>query len=263
MEKAPEKTRYHMLDTLRGVMIIGVVLSHFLLYMGENGFIWAERLFVNPIIDGISLFGRILFVLLAGLCSRLSHNNLKRGLLVSACSLVISIVTLGIDLIFFGELGVMFIYMGILQLLGVCMLLYALLEKLFSNVKPLPDFLSVVLFFAFMLMYWATYDIASGKIGIGSLSVSFEPAKSLIGSIIGTGEYRIISADCFPLIPWSFAFFAGTFIGKFFKEGRVPRFLCKDICPPVTYIGKKTLWIYLLHPPLIYGIAVLIGYIAG
>ena len=258
MEKA-EKTRYHMLDTLRGVMIIGVVLSHFLIDMAELGSPWAQGALQNPFVDGISAVGRMLFILLAGICTHLSRNNLKRGLLVLGAAAFVSIATLIGDLVFFGEIGNMFIYMGILHLLAFCMLLYAGLELLLKKMPPLSDALTWVFTVVFIILFALTYNLCSGVFGIASFSLRFTPHETFLSALLGTGIYRpLVSADSFPAIPWSFIFFAGAFLGKYFKEDRVPAFLRKDVCPPVTYIGKKTLWIYLLHQPLVYGIAVLI-----
>ena len=250
-----DNKRFHMLDTLRGIMIIGVVLSHFLVDLDSYGVAWATSLLYNPIIEAISVVGRILFVLLAGICTHLSHNNLRRGLIVAGAAAVISIATLAVDVFFFGEIGYVFIYMGILHLLAVCMLLYALIEPLFKG-KSLPDPLTWLLFIMLAALFAATYNLSTGKLGFYSINTT----DTLLGAILGTGVYpELISADSFPIIPWTFIFFAGALLGKYFKEDRVPAFLHKNICPPLSYIGRKTLIIYLLHQPLIYGIAVLIG----
>lgn len=253
-------SRFHMLDTLRGVMILGVVLFHFAFDMYMFGSELAYKAVTSPVFNIIATIGRILFVLLAGICTRLSRSNLRRGILVLMGADIISFVTLAIDLVFFRSVGELFIYFGILHLMAACILLYALFDFIFKKIKlsrRTMHILSIVLFFVFVLAFAATYNIYEGTLGFGSYSIRIASQLhgTLMGSILGFGGYTPVSADYFPLMPWCFIFFAGSFLGIFFKEDKVPAFLHKDICPPITFIGRKTLWVYLLHQPLIYGIA--------
>lgn len=266
-----EKTvsRFHMIDTLRGVMIVGVVLAHFVFDMEMMGFAWAHTFMQNPIFNAVAVFGRIMFVFIAGICSRLSRNNIKRSLLVLGGAAVVSLVTLVLDLIMFGEVGHLFIYFGILHLLGFCMLFYGLLELALRRVKINEKSIFIIsgaLFVLFAVMYFASDSIYSphdgyfGLFGIKLIDTAGNPLHgSIPGILLGFGGFKPLSADYFPILPWSFMFFSGAFLGKFFKEDKVPALLHRDICPPVTYIGRKTLWIYMLHQPLVYGLAVVLA----
>lgn len=264
MKDALKPNRFYMLDTLRGLMIVGVVLFHFVYDMYVMGADWADTLISLPIFEFIANVGRVLFILLAGICTHLSRNNLRRGLLVTAASAVVSIATLILDLVMFRKIGEMFIYFGILHLMAACILLYALFElifkKLFSK-KRLPDALNVVLILFFISTFAATFDMYSGNLLFGAFDASCALQGTLVGAILGFSGYYPMSADYFPLIPWAFIFFAGSFMGVYFREDKVPSFLHKDICPPLTFIGNKTLIIYILHQPLIYGIALAVSYI--
>ena len=97
-------SRFYMLDTLRGVMIIGVVLFHFAFDLYFVGIPWAETLINASIFEFIANIGRFLFLFIAGICCFLSRNNLKRSLLVLAGAGIVSIATLLLDF-FFGEIG--------------------------------------------------------------------------------------------------------------------------------------------------------------
>lgn len=262
-------SRFYMLDTLRGVMIIGVVLFHFAFDLYLVGIPWAEALINASIFEFIANIGRFLFLFIAGICCFLSRNNLKRSLLVLAGAGIVSIATLLLD-VFFGEIGDMLIYFGILHLMGVCMLIYALSELIFKKKLSAPSSRTsrtVCLAISLLLLFFffALFNLGNGSIGIFGMKAEVHSKLygTLGGAILGFPGFEPASADYFPLIPWAFAFFAGASLGVYFKEDRVPSFLHRDICPLITKIGQKTLYIYILHQPLIYGIAALIGYIAA
>ena len=62
------------------------------------------------------------------------------------------------------------------------------------------------------------------------------------------------SADYFPLIPWWGLFgFAAALGALWLKKGSVPDLLKKDV-PFLRTLGRKSLWIYLLHQPVIMGV---------
>lgn len=62
------------------------------------------------------------------------------------------------------------------------------------------------------------------------------------------------SADYFPLIPWWGLFgFAAALGALWLKKGSVPDLLKKD-APFLRTLGRKSLWIYLLHQPVIMGV---------
>lgn len=261
-----KRERLHMLDTLRGFMIVGVVIFHFVFDMYCMDAEWAEVLINSPIFEFIANVGRTLFLLLAGICTRFSRNNLKRGLFVAAAAVIISIATAALDLISVGSLGNMFIYFGILHLMAVCMLLYALFDMALSHVKPNPNVNTVLrpcIIALCALAFAITFRLYDGTVGIGGFAkeVSCALNGTLLGVLLGFSGFSPLSADYFPLMPWAFAFFAGSFLGAYFQEGKAPEFLYKNICPPLTFAGRHTLIIYLAHQPLIYGIAVLVSYI--
>ncbi|MBQ9950197.1 MAG: DUF1624 domain-containing protein [Clostridia bacterium] len=261
-----KRERLHMLDTLRGLMIVGVVLFHFVFDMYRMDSEWAETFINAPIFELIANVGRILFLLLAGICTRFSRNNLKRGLFVAAAAVIISVATAALDFISVGSLGNLFIYFGILHLMAVCMLLYALSDIILSHVKLNPNVNAVLrpcIIALFALAFVITFRLYDGSLGIGGFSktVNCGLNGTLLGVLLGFHGFLPLSADYFPLMPWAFAFFAGSFLGAYFQEGHVPKFLYKNICPPLTFAGRHTLIIYLAHQPLIYGIAVLVSYI--
>ena len=62
------------------------------------------------------------------------------------------------------------------------------------------------------------------------------------------------SSDYFPLLPWVFLYWAGYFFAQWFRArctaqpGLPPKAL-----RPLCAVGSRTLLIYMLHQPVIYG----------
>ena len=89
------KKRIVILDTIRGILIILVILYHFLY---DLNFIFNVNI---PLMNtaGINIFRDIfvsMLIFISGICCNLSKSNLKRGIKVLFFGLVISVVTITI-----------------------------------------------------------------------------------------------------------------------------------------------------------------------
>lgn len=239
------KPRYYLLDTIRGICIILVVLYHLLYDLSEvfgGHYSFFKSNGMNIFRDGF--VGVLIF--LAGISCNLTRSNLKRGVKTFLCGMLISLVML----IAMPQSKVVF---GILHFLGVGMMLYGILERVFAKLPVSVGFLG---FFLLFMLTLGVHDGYFGWPGIFVLEFSKVP-KNIILFILGfkTGHG---SGDYWPIIPWLFLFLSGTYLGRYFKEGNVPVWFTKNPVPPLSFIGRKTLIIYLLHQPIIYGILWLI-----
>ncbi|MBQ1956109.1 MAG: DUF1624 domain-containing protein, partial [Clostridia bacterium] len=54
----------------------------------------------------------------------------------------------------------------------------------------------------------------------------------------------------------------GAWAGKYIAEGRFPSWFYRMNFKPLEFIGKHTIWIYLIHQPLCMGIVMLIKALA-
>ncbi|NLB62384.1 MAG: DUF1624 domain-containing protein, partial [Clostridiales bacterium] len=182
---------------------------------------------------------------------------LKRGMICLGFAFGITIVT-------YLFLRDYFIYVGILHLLGFCMVLFALIERLnlFAWVKH-KKIASAIAMLVFLILYIITHAIYYRTKGLWLFSytpISDSPLYgTFVGYILGFGGYQMGSADYFPLIPWAFIFFSGVFCGYFFKHNLVPKIFKNRIYKPLTVIGRHTLLIYVLHQPIAWGIAQLLA----
>ncbi|MDR2606121.1 MAG: DUF1624 domain-containing protein [Oscillospiraceae bacterium] len=175
-------------------------------------------LFTNPVFDFLHYVFAGLFILLSGVSSRFSHSNIKRGLKTLACAALVTAVSYAVD---------MPIWFGILHLLAFCMIFYGLLEK---ALEKLP-------FWVYILL-WA-----------GSILLL---RSGILPSL------NIFSADWFPPLPWMFVFLFGTWVGKLIAARKFPQWFYDFNVPLLPSVGRKSLWIYLLHQPILYGITMLI-----
>lgn len=253
--------RIHFMDTVRGVIILGIVVYHTLF---DLAFVFGikpmQTVMTFWLADFIRDWGAGMMILMCGICCRLSRSNLKRGIECLIVSLLLSLVT-------FFFMRDEFIYFGILHFLALAMLLYVLLQKVIDRI---PWWVSIITFVAFLF----AFGIPSGYFGVcyqkfvilpemtahlpalqlGSVTVKMDWVNYVLVCLGLPARVAVGSGDYFPVIPWILMFFTGTILGKFFKEGHVPKWFYKDICKPITWMGTKTLWIYLLHQPVVYGI---------
>lgn len=62
------------------------------------------------------------------------------------------------------------------------------------------------------------------------------------------------SADYFSIFPWIFMFIAGSFMGKYAREEKFPEFTYKRHSRFFGFVGKNSLWFYLGHQAVLYGV---------
>lgn len=238
--------RVHLLDTLRGLPMIYMILFHIgydLVYM--FGADWLAPFFQGQM--KISPIFTASFVFLAGITVRFSRNPAKHGarlLLIAAC------FTLVTSFIFAGGA----IYFGVLHLISCGMLVYSVVSK---YTDKLPWWLGAALcavIFAF------TYNTQRGFFGFGELAVSVPEILTTNNLLYPFGFITpyYISVDYLPLLPWLFMFLGGTFVGRLIVNRKLPKLFYRDICPPITWLGRNSLLIYILHQPIVFGLLYLI-----
>lgn len=236
------KKRIWELDALRGVCILGMVIVHFVYDLVE---LYALVPMAYPKwFAFIKDWGGVLFLLLSGTCATLGSRSTRRGLVVFACGMVCTVVTLGMYLL--GLSGKeMIIYFGVLHCLGVCMLLWGLFKKL-------PTWALAALGAVFT---------AAGLWLRGQL-FSF-PWLTVLGFV----PEGFASSDYFPLLPNLGFFLLGAAVGRTVyreKTTRLPKVNAENpIVRFFTLCGRHSLAIYLLHQPILAGIMMAAASIVG
>ena len=228
------KKRIWELDALRGLCIIGMVIVHCIYDMVELYRLvdWRYPMWFTFVKD----WGGILFLLISGISITLGSKHLRRGLIVFACGMLCTAVTFGMVQFGFSGKGMM-IWFGVLHCLGICMLLWPLFKKL-----PTP--VMAILGIAF---------VALGYYFDASVRVDFPWLIPL-----GVLQPGFVSSDYFPLLPNLGFFLLGAVLGKTIYRNKAS--LLPNVDPknpavrPLTFCGKHSLWIYLLHQPVIAGL---------
>ena len=238
------KQRYFWIDNIRAIAMVSMIVFHAvwdLVYLygmdwewygSDLAFLWQQSICWT-------------FILLSGFCWSFSRNPLKQGLIVSAGGLIVTVVTL----IFSYESRVIF---GVLNLIGASALLLIPLSKYLDKI---PTFTGSCLMF---LMFGFTYGINDRHLGFFGLKLFELPLnlyKNLFTAFWGFPEIGFYSSDYFALLPWMFLYFAGYFLYGMWKEGQIPDAAClNQKIPVLTWMGKNSLLIYMIHQPVIYGI---------
>lgn len=236
--KKPSKidSRIWELDALRGFMILCVIAVHTLFDLEG---------IVNINYPAFYIFirenGGILFILLSGICATLGTKTFKRGLIVFGAGMLITAVTYGLSC--FGMFSEqMIISFGILHMLGFCMIIWPLVRKLPMWSICIIGILIVILGFA----------------------IEGKTSEIPFSYIVGIPSYYYAAGDYFPLVPYTGWFFIGAFAGSLLyrkKQSLFPKapkdfFLIRFL----RYCGVYSLYIYLIHQPIAFGIISLISY---
>ena len=242
------KTRLYFLDTLRGWTLLNMIAYHGLWnlvhlygirldwYRGTLGYVWQQSICWT-------------FILLSGFCWRLSRNHWKRGLTVFAGGLVVSAVTH----LAMPQAAINF---GILTFLGSAVLLLIPLEKGLKKIPALPGLLASSMAFCILR------NVGGGTFGFEGLVLGAVPRglyRNLLTAYLGFPAPDFHSTDYFALIPWMGLFLAGYFLYRIFHaKGWDVRLFAKGRIPGLTFLGKHSLLVYLLHQPVLYGVMTLL-----
>lgn len=235
--------RIHFMDEVRGFDILLMVVFHGFYtagYIFNLG--WGRILFLffqpaEPFFAG-------LFIFICGVSCRLSRNNLKRGSLLL-------LIALSITLILWIFLPDQIILFGILHFLGVAILIFAFLRPVLNRIKPLTGL--IICGVLLIITWWVPY-YHGHLIGIKGLLSWNIPSSLNKWWLYPLGLGYLPSSDYFPIIPWIFCFFAGSFAGVWAAKGRFPRWMYRQRVPFLSKIGRHTLLIYILHQPVIYAV---------
>ena len=237
-----KKQRYTVLDILRGLCIISMVLYHGTwdaVYMFGASAPWYESY-------GAYLWQQSIcwtFILLSGFCFSIGKRKLRRGLLVLACSAVISLVTS-----FIPGAEIRF---GVLCLIGSCMVILVPLERVLSRV---PSALGLALSFALFLL---CKNIDNGYIGIGTRVILEMPSflyANTATAYLGFPQSGFSSADYFPLLPWILLYICGYYLYRIFSRTGLLSALSIARCAPLEWLGRRSLLLYMIHQPVVYAV---------
>jgi uncharacterized membrane protein len=244
--KNGQMDRFWEVDFLRGLAIILMVLFHLaydLNYFGIQPIEVASGFWFY-----LARFTASLFLLLVGVSLSLSRSRarllgqedrfrvrlMKRGLWIFS-------LAMGLTLVTYLFIGRGFIVFGVLHLIGVSLLLAYPFFRLHG-----VNFILGLLFILVGLF-------------LQGLSVDFPWLLWL-----GLAPWDFRSVDYFPLLPWFGVILIGMAFGDLFYRGYSRRIPVPDLAGSslvrwLTFLGRNSLAIYLIHQPVLIALMYLVG----
>ena len=234
-------SRFIELDIIRGCAIVSMIFLHFLWDLDYFGLVTLD--------ENIYQFNKMIstvFFLMVGICLAITINKrqisskqtaarhlLFRGLWIFGIGMIITVITL----IFMPDRPILF---GVLHCIG------------FSIILSVP-FLK---FKSYNIVFAAVIILAGFIVGLYPVE-----NPTIIHLAIGFHQSDIsrYTIDYFPLLPWFGISLLGVALGNWlYKDGK-RQFLIPDIfeykpVSIVSWLGKHSLLIYLLHQPVIAGV---------
>ncbi|WP_343252488.1 heparan-alpha-glucosaminide N-acetyltransferase [Ligaoa zhengdingensis] len=240
-EKRDLSGRVWLVDELRGAFILLMVVYHtfydlvYIFDVNIPAFRWAFTTWIQLLIAG-------LFVFLSGVASRFSRNNLKRGAQCFALGMLMTLVTAVV-------LPEQIVLFGVLHMLGVCMMLFPLMRPLLDRIPPWAGVIGCA------ALFFLTFNTQLGFWGMRGWEMALPSSWYGTSWLFWLGFPRrgFWSSDYFPLLPWIFWFLGGAFAGVPIKARRAPAWFYRPHCRWLAALGRNTIYIYLLHQPVIYG----------
>jgi uncharacterized membrane protein len=239
--------RFNELDVWRGIALIGMILFHSVFLIDYLGY--REFSYFQGIWHVMARFVQFSFLLLVGISLHVSYQRsiilkreksyflfqqLKRGLLVFLCGLLVTLFTW-----YFAPDD--YVRFGILHFIGVSIILLT-----FFADKPF-----IALFVS---------GLAVVITPLVSHSTTSVPALLALGF-----RYPFQSIDYFPVFPWIAIPAFGIFLGSLMYQNYERRWEILKMFSfnnPLAKLGRHSLLVYLLHVPLllaiIYGLGLLI-----
>ena len=290
------------IDFLRGILIIGMLVDHFMFFLGMfaglypadslpewliNVSSFANAYWNNEVKLVIRFIGIILFFMLTGISSKFSKSNLKRSLICMGFGVFLSLAFMTFSLISGTSNYVLF---SIITCLGFAMFAYWGLRELYLKIfkdETKWKWWALGLGLVFVLTGFIVNLIISTDLRFGHIFLSMvgqyapgefnshEPLSfgTVILTILGFHHW---GNDWCGILPWVGFTLIGGFIGEHVYALRKSIFFRKDELHNaefnrtairktwfINWLGSKTFIIYVIHPLIIVMILLLVFSIAA
>lgn len=239
-EKYLSDKRVLEVDLLRGIAVLLMAFQHFVFDFRHvfhiDIFQFQDTVWFMDWFRPIIVF---LFLMMSGISSSFSKNNVKRGAKLLFLSLALTAVLEIISLLLKMELH---IYFNVFHVLSFGILLYALLMKFEQKQDTAIDYIALILIFV------STYILY-----LGQAVDRTNPISHNFLLPFGLYSYDVPSMlDYMPLIPWIGMFFIGVAIGRLFyrqKKSLLPQKTKEKLanCRVILFLGRHALAFYIIH----------------
>jgi len=219
-----------MLDLWRSLAVLTMLIFHLLWDLECFGVLRAGTM-ESPLADVIRYLGGGSFIFISGLLSSRSRQPVRRGFIIFGVGLCVSLVT---------AIAGQPILFGALQLIGVSMMITGAMRTRFRQMS------SRGYLFLWLALFFLTW-VATARVRV-TLPFLFP---------LGLRTESFYSADYWPIIPWTFLYLTGSTFGTS-RAGE--KILHSEMKLPdaLTFLGKYSLVIYLVHQPVLYGVCLIV-----
>ena len=202
----------------------------------------------------------IVFLAVSGASSRFSRNSMKRGFRMVIVAIAATALSIFVD----SFAGTGLLLFNVIHVVALSTVVYALLERLAVRLKWIPDPSVETSGEDEEAVSYRPHLFPGLLIIIGMVSIfistSIQAVLPLYSSttlliILGTPASGIHQLDHMPLFPWLGFFLSGAAVGHTLyatgqaftrHEGRFYR-----LTRPIRFLGRHSLWVYLVHQPII------------
>lgn len=238
--------RFGLIDTLRGFWLLNMIAFHlcydiFVIYGYDS--IWYAH-------TGVVIWERFIcvsFILLSGISLHFSQHPFRRGIIINLAGFLITAVT-------FFAMPSQVVWFGVLNLIGTAMIITAALRFLLDRINPyLGAAMSLLTFAVF-------YGVPHRYIGFFGWKIWTVPAffyRFKYAAFLGFPSDGFHSSDYFPLIAWICIFVLGYYLWSIVCRLHKEEWFRKGFAP-LSFLGRHSLLIYLLHQPVLMGACILV-----
>lgn len=264
------KQRFETLDTFRGLVILNMIAYHFLydvfVIFGKD-----PRWYQHSVVFAWQQFICCSFIILSGFVWPYGKKkNFKRGIFVNLLGFVITAFTLLFtpqEAIWFGILN--FLGCAILLMFPVAFVYDKRQNRLHAHTASRSSSIGLwVGLFCSLGLFLLLRNIQHRYLGfymfgLSAADMTFCTIPSRwytlkIGIPFGFPPSTFHSSDYFPLLPWFFLYVFGFFLGRILENKDWFLCLAHGRLPLINWIGRKSIWIYLFHQLICYGLCLLL-----
>ncbi len=246
MNDSVKPARYSLLDAIRAVAVINMIAYHLCYNIFTVFGVWPDFYRCTPFV----IWERLIcctFIVVSGMAMNFSRHGYRRGIVVSLCGCLVTAVTVLL-------MPSQAIWFGVLNFLGLAMLITFALRRELSRIPPL---VGVIVFFLLFMLF---YGLPKGFIGLFGYPLITLPEglyQYRFLAFLGFEPKNFFSADYFPLLQWIFLYLAGFELWRLIERKGLDRFFRVRV-PGLDFIGRHSLIIYMAHQPVLYGICWLV-----
>lgn len=223
--------RIELFDVWRSFAILLMIAYHLMYDLNMFG-VLSDRVLWGDFAYAVRYVSAGSFIIISGAVTRYSRSSIKRGFTVfcAGCLVTVAMAVVGMKVQF-----------GILHLLGTLMMAYGLISRYIK--VPRGVWFPVLCALVFLLSFDFFRDIRVDQLWLYP---------------IGFRYHGFSSADYYPLLPWGLLFAVGAWLGAFLEKHRDKKLLSRSFHPALTFAGRHSLLIYIIHQPVMYGICLLL-----